>query len=67
MKKQSEIVTGKQWDSYAQRVYREQMKRDGHSVTASTIARRAGHLIIEIYHGEDKMLVRPGWREAMRH
>lgn len=61
---ETEVVTHRQWDSYATRIERKNLREHGRSLCRTAIARRAYDHIIEIR--EDTMIVRPGWREAMR-
>ena len=60
----SEFVTRRQWDSYASRIFRANMKRDGRSSGRLAIAARAQRHIIEVR--DDGMFVEAGWRESMR-
>lgn len=62
---ETEVVTHRQWDSYAARIERKNLKEHGHSLSRASIAYRANAYIIEIR--EDTMIVRTGWREAMRN
>lgn len=62
---ETEVVTRRQWDNYAARIERKNLKERGHSLTRTAIAYRANSYIIEIR--EDTMIVRTGWREAMRN
>ena len=53
----TEMITQKQWDSYARRIERRKLKLNGCSLSAASISRRANCFIVD---------VRKGWREAMR-
>lgn len=59
-----EYVTFREWDSYARRIERANLRRDGRSLSFTGIAARAQKHIIECQRGG--MVVRPGWRQAMR-
>jgi len=61
-----EFVTNQQWDSYARRIERANLRARHSSLTASAIARRASAHIVEIQPDHKGMFVRPGWHEAMR-
>ncbi len=60
----TEYVTDKQWCMCAKRIEKKNLKRHGKSLTFTGIARKANDFIIEIQ--EDCMIVRQGWREAMK-
>lgn len=60
-----EYINSKQWQSYAKRVERANMKANGQSLTFGGIASRANQFIVEL-RGEGTMVVRKGWREAMK-
>ena len=62
----SEFVTNRQWDSYATRIMNKNLKLNGHSLTQSGICRRANDFILDIRSDQGGMLVKTGWREAMR-
>lgn len=59
-----EFISRRQWHAYASRVYRATMKREGRSLTQVGIERRASAYITEIR--EDGLVVKAGWREAMK-
>lgn len=62
---QTETVTHRQWDNYARRIEKKNLREKGRSLTYSAIARRANDHILELL--DDKtMLVTPGWREKMK-
>ncbi len=61
-----EFVLHAQWDAYARMLEKDNMKRHRVSLTFSGIARRANRHIIYIDDSRKGMMVRPGWREAMR-
>lgn len=63
---QTEFVTDRQWDSYATRIEQSNLKQLGRSVTRSGIARRAQSFIVEIQPDRRGMIVKKGWRKAMR-
>ena len=62
---ETEFISGRQWDSYARRIERANIKATGQSITFTGIARRAQSFIIEMLEN-DTMLVHKGWREAMK-
>jgi len=61
----TEMITEKQFDSYARRIERRNLKLRGRSLTALSISRRANCFIVDI-RNDGTLLVRDGWREAMR-
>lgn len=63
---ETEMITGRQWDSYARRIERRNLKTDGVSLSAGSIKMRVRGYIVDIRLGEQTMLVRKGWRAAMR-
>jgi len=63
---ETELVTYKQWDNYAMRIFNANMRRDHRSLSWGGIASRAQSFIIEIQIDRDVMIVRKGWRAAMR-
>lgn len=62
----TEVIKGKQWDSYARRIERRNLKANGSSLSAASITMRARGYIVDIRNDEGTMVVRKGWREAMR-
>jgi len=63
---ETEMITGRQWDSYARRIERRNLKTNGVSLSAASIKMRAREYIVDIRLGEQTMLVCKGWRAAMR-
>ena len=61
----TEYIKGRTWDSYARRLERANMRRCGRSLTAGGIAAGARGYIVELRES-DIMIVRAGWRDAMR-
>ena len=61
-----EYIGKKQWDSYARRIEKRNLKTCGKSLMASGIARRARKYIIELRLDTNSMVVRKGWRKAMQ-
>ena len=61
-----EFVTYKQFDSCAYRLEKHNLKRYNQSLTAGSIARHGNPYIIEIQPDRKGMLIRLGWREAMK-
>lgn len=62
----TEFVTDRQWDGYATRIERQNMKNHHHSLTRTGIASRARSFIVEIRSYQNGMIVRLGWRDAMK-
>ena len=62
----TEFVTNRQWDNCAYRIMRKNLDKYGRSLTASGIAQRANNHIIDIRSDQDGMIVKTGWRDAMR-
>lgn len=62
----TEFVTNRQWNSYACRIQNANLKKYGTSLSATGIARRASIFIIDIQNDRDGMIVKTGWREAMK-
>ncbi len=60
-----EAITIKQFDSYARRCERANLKQYAKSLTAGSIANRAQPYILEC-QGEDVLIIKPGWRDAMK-
>lgn len=60
------IITSKQFQSYAKRCERVAMKENGESLTVGGIASRANEHIIEVRDNGKTLIVRDGWKEAMR-
>lgn len=63
---QIEFVTDRQWDSCARRIVNKNIKEKGQSLSATGIARRANSFIVDIRSDQKGMLVKVGWREAMK-
>jgi len=61
------FVSDRQWDSYARRCERNELKEHGTARAAVTISNVCGRYIIEERPDHKLVLVREGWREAMRH
>ena len=62
----SEFVTHRQWDGCARRIERKNLELHGSSLTSSGIARKANDFIIEIQDDQKGMMVKKGWRDAMK-
>jgi hypothetical protein len=60
----TEFITHRQWDNYAKRVEKRNLRQHGSSLTFTAIAHRASAFIVEIR--SEGMIVRKGWREAMK-
>jgi hypothetical protein len=63
---ETEWITYRQWESYAKRCAHANLKREQTSLTASSIARSAQHLIREIRDDSHTMQVCGDWRAVMR-
>lgn len=61
----TEIVTHRIWDGYARRLERANLRREGRSLSFTSIAAQANPFIVELF-SKDSMIVRKGWREAMK-
>lgn len=61
---ETEFITHEQWDNYARRIERENLKKHGRSLSFSGIGRRASACIVDIQ--ERGMVVQVGWRQVMR-
>ena len=61
-----EFVTNRQWDSYARRIEKANVRKYGHSITQSGIASRANKLIVDIQSDKNGMLVQIGWKDLMK-
>ncbi|MHC4621721.1 MAG: hypothetical protein ACYTEQ_28605 [Planctomycetota bacterium] len=66
MSEPTELVTYKQWDDQAKRIERHNLRRSGESLTFTAIERRASKYILEIRDDQKTMVVKKGWRAAMR-
>ncbi len=61
-----EFVTDRQWDGCALRIERKNRREHGQSLTCTAISSRAHDHIVEIRSDQGGMLVRKGWRAAMK-
>ena len=61
-----EVVTWKQWESYAKRIEKRNLKAHGISISFSGIERYARHHIVEEYTDQKASLVKKGWRDTMK-
>jgi len=66
LKPTTEYVTSKQWESYAKRLERKNLKENGRSLTFIGIASGANGHIVEIQSDNGLMIVSSGWRESMK-
>lgn len=64
---ETEFVTNRQWDGLASRIERSNLKKTGKSLSRTGIARRAQSFIVDIQPDKNGMIVRRGWRDAMRN
>lgn len=62
----TEFVTDRQWDSYARRLEKKNLKERGESLTAGSIARRANRFVVDVRPDQKGMIVEVGWRLAMQ-
>lgn len=62
----TEFITNRQWGSCAVRIMNKNLKAHGKSLTQSGIARRANDFILDIRSDQGGMIVKTGWRDAMR-
>jgi len=62
----TEAVTYKQWDSYAKKIERKNLKESGESLTFSSIAQKASNYIVESQPDNKIIIAKKGWREAMK-
>ncbi len=61
---ETEFITHRQWDNYAKRIEKRNLRQHGSSLTFTGISRRASGFIREIR--AEGMIVYKGWREAMK-
>jgi len=66
MSEETEFVTNRQWDGLARRLERRNLKERQTSLSALAISNAANKYIVEIQSDRDGMIVRAGWRDAMR-
>ena len=62
----TEFVTNRQWDSCVSRIVNKNFKDRGHSLTRSAISRRANSFIVDIRDDQKGMIVKVGWKDAMK-
>jgi hypothetical protein len=63
---ETEFVTDRQWDGLAKRLQNRNLKAHGKSLSATSISNAANKYIIEIQSDRSGMVVKVGWRDAMR-
>lgn len=63
---ETEYISRQQFDSYSRRIERAYLKKNHHSLTASGIARYTIQYIVEIRDSGKTLLMKAGWREAMK-
>ncbi len=61
-----EYITYQQWENYAKRIERKNLREKGTSLSFSGIAMRANKHIICIEHDTNILIVKPGWRKRMK-
>lgn len=66
LKPDEERITFQQWDAAASRVFNKNIKEHGHSLSPVNIQRRAYYFIVDVRSCENTMVVRKGWRQAMK-
>jgi len=59
-------ISGKQWQEYAQRIERDNLRSHSTSPSATAIRTRAQHFIVEKIKARNGLNVRDGWKNAMR-
>ena len=63
----TEMITFQQWDGAIHRAVRANLKERGTSPSPATISNQLGHTwTVEIRSGEKTMLVKVGWRQAIK-
>ena len=62
----TEFVTYRQWEGYARRLERTNLRNRSESLTAVGISRGAEDCIVEIQSDRGGILARAGWKAAMR-
>jgi hypothetical protein len=63
---ETEFVTNRQWDGLAARLQNKNLKANGTSLSATSIAAEANSYIIELQYDRGGMIVKVGWRDVMR-
>lgn len=63
---ETETISFRQWDNYAKRIETANIKSCGTSLTYLSISSRAQKYIVEERPDNQTMVVRKGWREAMK-
>lgn len=63
---ETETISFRQWDNYAKRIETANLKACGASLTYLSISIRARKYIVEERSDNKTMIVRKGWREAMK-
>lgn len=63
-----EEISYKQWDSCAKRAQNAELKKSGRATSFASISNLVGaqKFILEIISDRKRMIVRKGWREAMK-
>lgn len=64
--KETEFVTHKQWQSYALRIEKANLRDHGTSLSFSYFAKKARNHIIEIQDDRKGMIVTKGWQKTMK-
>lgn len=66
MDEETEFVTNRQWDGLATRLQNKNLKANGTSLSATSIAAEANSYIVELQYDCSGMIVKVGWRDVMR-
>ena len=66
MSTEIEIITYQQWDAAVSRAVNAQMKVNHRAMTHSSVCNRTHRYIVEIRDGERTMIVKAGWRQAIK-
>lgn len=60
-----ERVSYQQWQGYAKRLEKQNLKQYGSSLSFSSIASSANSFVVELMDDYEIIIAKPGWREAM--
>lgn len=66
MSNKTEAITKKQWENYGRRIEKKNLREKAESLTFTAICRKAYNFIIETHTDNDIMIVKKGWRKAMK-
>ena len=62
----TEIISDRQWDHMVGRAFKSAVRRDGIAHSRATITNLCHNCIVEVRPDEKTMIVRKGWREALK-